>query len=124
MATLVRTLTGQSQKSGQSKDGANLGPPQLSRMTTTNTQTGVLNHLSPDQIQLLDDFKELLQKEGWWAPDGINGKPTHDDGTLLYVARGIGSTSNSANSNSGASYEPASSIFKEHLASSQKPRNG
>jgi len=56
-------------------------------MTTTNTQTGVLNHLTEQQVQLLDQFKEKLQHDGWWSPDAVNGKPTHDDGTLLYVLR-------------------------------------
>lgn len=56
----------------------------LSKITTTNTQTGVLNHLSPQQEKLLEEFREKLTKDGWYQPDGINGKPTHDDGTLLY----------------------------------------
>jgi len=82
---LYRTLTGQSQTS--KADGSPSTPTSLSRMTTTNTQTGVLNHLSEQQEQKLEQFKEVLEKEGWWKPDGINGKPTHDDGTLLYAPR-------------------------------------
>lgn len=83
MATqLYRTLTGSSQKSGQTN--SSLAPPtDLSKITTTNTQTGVLNHLTAQQEKLLDEFKERLQKDGWWSPDAVNGKPTHDDGTLL-----------------------------------------
>lgn len=86
MAQLYRTLTGSSQKSYNSKDekpptGA---PIDLSKITTSNTQTGVLNHLSDEQARLLEQFKEKLQKDGWWSPDGVNGKATHDDGTLLY----------------------------------------
>jgi hypothetical protein len=56
----------------------------LSKITTTNTQTGVLNHLTPEQGTLLEEFKERLARDGWYSPDGVNGKPTHDDGTLLY----------------------------------------
>lgn len=59
--------------------------PALSRMTTTNTQTGALNHLTDKQELKLEEFKEKLQRDGWWSPDGTNGKPTHDKGTLLYV---------------------------------------
>lgn len=81
---LYRTLTGSSQKSGQTN--SSLAPPtDLSKITTSNTQTGVLNHLTGQQEKLLDEFKERLQQDGWWSPDAVNGKATHDDGTLLYV---------------------------------------
>jgi hypothetical protein len=43
----------------------------------------VLNHLTEAQAVKLDEFKDILLKEGWWTPDGLNGKPSHDDGTLL-----------------------------------------
>ncbi|KAK5945478.1 hypothetical protein PMZ80_002683 [Knufia obscura] len=82
---LYRTLTGQSQNS--KTDGSPATPTSLSRMTTTNTQTGVLNHLTEQQEHKLVEFKEKLQADGWWSPDGINGKPTHDDGTLLRYLR-------------------------------------
>jgi hypothetical protein len=45
--------------------------------------SGVLNHLTEAQAEKLVAFKEKLEKDGWWTPDGINGKPSHDDGTLL-----------------------------------------
>ena len=80
---LYRTLTGQSQ-AGKA-DGSPTDPTSLSRMTTTNTQTGILNHLTEQQEQKLVEFKEKLEQDGWWSPDSVNGKPTHDDGTLLYV---------------------------------------
>lgn len=84
MATqLYRTVTGQSQKDGATGGGL-APPPDMTKITTTNTQTGVLNHLSEAQEQLLVEFKQKLEKDGWWSPNGINGKPTHDDGTLLY----------------------------------------
>lgn len=84
MATqLYRTLTGSSQKSGQATNNSLAPPTDLSKITTTNTQTGVLNHLSEHQETLLEEFKEKLQQDGWWSPDAVNGKPTHDDGTLL-----------------------------------------
>lgn len=81
MATqLIRTLTGTSQKSSQQENGLH---PALTKMTTQNSQYGVLNHLSEGQEEKLQQFKDKLEKDGWWSPNGINGKPTHDDGTLL-----------------------------------------
>lgn len=44
---------------------------------------GVVNHLTPEQEKKLEDFKAKLKADKWWSPDGANGKPTHDDGTLL-----------------------------------------
>lgn len=82
-AALVRTLTGTSQKS-QTEVTVNGAPMDLSKITTTNTQTGVLNHLTSEQAKLLEEFRERLTQDGWYSPDGVNGKPTHDDGTLLY----------------------------------------
>lgn len=90
---LYRTLTGQSQKSSHSKAGSEVGsaaaqpPTDLAQITTTNTTTGVLNHLTEAQERKLDEFKEALLKDGWWSPDAVNGKPTHDDGTLLRYLR-------------------------------------
>lgn len=89
-ATLYRTLTGQSQKSSHSKNADLLTPtstrrPDLNQVPTSQTTFGLLNHLTEQQEEKLVEFKERLQKDGWWSPDSINGKPTHDDGTLLYV---------------------------------------
>jgi hypothetical protein len=85
MSTLYRTLTGQSQKSHHSDHTVgSQAHPTLTRTTTTDPLTGTLNHLTPPQELKLEEFKEKLQKEGWWSPNGVNGKPTHDDGTLLY----------------------------------------
>lgn len=85
-AQLIRTLTGTSQQTPETQDNINRGQAPLTRTTTTNTQTGVLNHLTEAQEAKLVEFKERLQKDGWWSPDAVNGKPTHDDGTLLYVS--------------------------------------
>ncbi|ETN40374.1 uncharacterized protein HMPREF1541_04651 [Cyphellophora europaea CBS 101466] len=88
MATLYRTLTGQSQHSQHSenshvsKPGAN-----LSKTTTTDPYSGVLNHLTEAQLEKLVEFKEKLEADGWWTAAGINGKPSHDDGTLLRYLR-------------------------------------
>ena len=84
MSQLYRTLTGQSQNSDHSKDHF-LAPTSssLTKTTTTDPVSGVLNHLTEPQSKKLDEFKARLLKEGWWRPDGVNGKPTHDDGTLL-----------------------------------------
>ena len=86
MGSLYRTLTGQSQRSNKShhSDGPGSAYPVLTRTTTTDPLSGVLNHLTDAQVRKLDEFKELIQKEGWWTPEGLNGKPSHDDGTLLF----------------------------------------
>jgi len=78
-ASLYRTLTGQSQHSNHSEKST-----QIEKTSTTDPLTGTLNHLTPHQAALLDEFKERLLIGGWWNPEGVNGKPTHDDGTLLY----------------------------------------
>ena len=87
MSELYRTLTGQSQKSNSSKQQQHLTPTTsvLTKTTTTDPLSGVLNHLTQPQVRKLEDFKIKLQKDGWWTPEGINGKPSHDDGTLLYA---------------------------------------
>lgn len=89
MAALVRTLTGQSQKSQQTENSSASGlkpPASLQRTTTTDPYSGVLNHLTEPQAEKLVEFKEKLEKDGWWTAEGVNGKPSHDDGTLLYAA--------------------------------------
>ena len=78
MSQLYRTMTGQSTTSIDTSK-----PTPLSRMTTSDPKTGVLNHLTDHQRELLSDFKQKLEAEGWWSPIGLNGHPTHDDGTLL-----------------------------------------
>lgn len=87
MATqLYRTLTGQSQTSHKSSEESSTAlpaRPTITRTTTTGTLVGVLNHLTEAQAVKLDEFKSVLTKEGWWTPHGLNGKPSHDDGTLL-----------------------------------------
>jgi hypothetical protein len=85
MDSLYRTLTGQSQKSHHSDGSGSAAHPVLTKTTTTDPLSGVLNHLTQGQEQKLEDFKALLQKEGWWSPEALNGKPSHDDGTLLFV---------------------------------------
>lgn len=79
--SLVRTLTGQSHRSRKSSNASTGGA--VTQTITTNTQSGVLNHLNSEQNDKLVEFKERLQKDGWWSPDAVNGRPTHDDGTLL-----------------------------------------
>ena len=66
-------------------DRAPAAHPVLTKTTTTDPLSGVLNHLTHGQEQKLEDFKALLQKGGWWSPEALNGKPSHDDGTLLFV---------------------------------------
>eukprot|EP01099_Mayorella_cantabrigiensis_P006075 TRINITY_DN5022_c0_g1_i1.p1 TRINITY_DN5022_c0_g1~~TRINITY_DN5022_c0_g1_i1.p1 ORF type:complete len:517 (-),score=63.76 TRINITY_DN5022_c0_g1_i1:3-1553(-) len=87
MSTLYRTLTGQSQKSHHSEQSTNTVQPTLTKTTTTDPLTGTLNHLTAAQEEKLDQFKAELLKGGWWSPTGVNGKATHDDGTLLRYLR-------------------------------------
>ncbi|KIW26774.1 uncharacterized protein PV07_06583 [Cladophialophora immunda] len=88
MSNLYRTLTGQSQKSHHSDHSVGThAHPTLTRTTTADPLTGTLNHLNPIQEQKLHEFKDRLREGGWWSPDGVNGKPTHDDGTLLRYLR-------------------------------------
>ncbi|EXJ80581.1 hypothetical protein A1O1_08727 [Capronia coronata CBS 617.96] len=89
MSQLYRTLTGQSQKSQQShqSDISTQPPATLTRTTTADPLTGTLNHLTPFQEEKLKEFKERLLKGGWWTPDGVNGRASHDDGTLLRYLR-------------------------------------
>ncbi|KAK5094522.1 hypothetical protein LTS08_008574 [Lithohypha guttulata] len=89
MAQLYRTLTGSSQKSGQT-NGSGLAPPDLAQITTTNTRTGVLNHLSEHQASLLDEFKERLQKddtEKWMKEQRVEELYEHFDVDFFERAR-------------------------------------
>jgi hypothetical protein len=84
MTGLYRTSTGQSQKSQRSeRSHASKPSVALQRTTTTDPYSGVLNHLTEPQLEKLVQFKDKLEKDGWWTPNGVNGKPSHDDGTLL-----------------------------------------
>ena len=85
MSQLYRTMTGQSQKSQISEQTTLANSPSLSRTTTTDPLTGTANHLTAVQVEKLQEFKRQLEKGGWWTKNGVNGKPSHDDGTLLYV---------------------------------------
>lgn len=92
-------------------------------MTTTNTQTGVLNHLTEAQEEKLVQFKAKLLKDGWWSPDGVNGKPTHDDGTLLWVLIIPLSYPTQLTVLGGISGRE-SSTCRAHTVSSPTPKNG
>ncbi|RMZ90753.1 hypothetical protein DV736_g2001, partial [Chaetothyriales sp. CBS 134916] len=92
MNTLHRTRTGQSdksQKSNSSKDNQAIpaSARNLAHHTAIDPLSGVLNHLTESQVRKLDEFKEKLGKDGWWTPEGVNGRPSHDDGTLLRFLR-------------------------------------
>ena len=123
MATLYRTLTGQSQRSHHSTDGGSVSRPAISRITTTDPWSGVLNHLTGPQLEKLDDFKAQLQKAGWWTPVGLNGKPSHDDGTLLFVSTSL-DMSEHTDMTVGVIFVPESSTSQARSASSQIRRNG
>lgn len=85
MATqLYRTLTGQSQRSDHSGHSAQqIAPTPTNTSSTTDPLTGTLNHLTLKQEAALEEFKDRLEKQGWWVREVNNGKPSHDDGTLL-----------------------------------------
>ncbi len=88
MATqLYRTLTGQSQRSDNSEHSVEkIQPTNTNTSSTTDPLTGTLNHLTLKQEAALEDFKDQLEKQGWWVRNVNNGKPSHDEGTLLYEA--------------------------------------
>ncbi|KIW17163.1 hypothetical protein PV08_04354 [Exophiala spinifera] len=86
MSQLYRTLTGQSHQSHRS-DHSTQAQSTVTRTTTTDPLTGTLNHLTAAQEERLVEFKKELQVGGWWTPDGVNGKPSHDDATLLRYLR-------------------------------------
>lgn len=81
MGSLYRTLTGQSQKSNV-EDVNNL--TNVKSIDPADPLSGYLNHLNPLQQERLEEFKAKLQKDGWWTPEGPNGRPSHDNATLLY----------------------------------------
>ncbi|KAI1626772.1 CRAL-TRIO domain-containing protein [Exophiala viscosa] len=87
MSQLHRTMTGQSQQSHISEQTIPANSPTLSRTTTADPLTGTINHLTPVQEEKLQEFKRQLEKGGWWTPNGVNGKPSHDDGTLVRYLR-------------------------------------
>ena len=86
-AQLYRTLTGQSQRSEHSEHSGNsaqkVQPIATNNSSTTDPLTGTLNHLTLKQEAALEEFKDRLEKQGWWLRDLKDGKPSHDDGTLL-----------------------------------------
>ncbi|KIV85309.1 hypothetical protein PV11_01015 [Exophiala sideris] len=87
MSQLYRTITGQSQKSHISEQTIPANSPTLSRTTTADPLTGTINHFTAVQEEKLREFKRQLEKGGWWTPNGVNGKPSHDDGTLVRYLR-------------------------------------
>jgi hypothetical protein len=122
MATLYRTLTGQSQKSHQSEQSHVSKPVSLQRTTTTDPYSGVLNHLTEPQAQKLDLFKDKLEKDGWWTREGSNGRPSHDDGTLLYVNCSL--RWSSADMPTDVTFEPANLTSTAHMVNSLTPKSG
>jgi hypothetical protein len=44
-------------------------------------------YLSQENRNRLSSFKSARSDRGLWKPDGRDGKPTYDDGTLLYVPK-------------------------------------
>ncbi|RMD42823.1 hypothetical protein DV735_g2309, partial [Chaetothyriales sp. CBS 134920] len=77
-----------SDQSDVSKDeGIPASARNLAHHTAMDPLSGVLNHLTETQVQKLDEFKDKLSKDGWWTPNGPNGRPSHDDGTLLRFLR-------------------------------------
>ncbi|RMZ80514.1 hypothetical protein DV737_g2905, partial [Chaetothyriales sp. CBS 132003] len=89
MNHLRRTHTGLSDKSSSSKDDQPVpaSATDLAHHAAIDPLSGVLNHLTAAQVRKLDEFKEKLSKDGWWTPAGPNGRPSHDDGTLLRFLR-------------------------------------
>ncbi|KAI9776807.1 MAG: hypothetical protein M1839_009358 [Geoglossum umbratile] len=55
--------------------------------STSDSYAGHLNHLSEHQESQLAAFKSALSDQGLWKPDDGDGKPSHDDATLLRFLR-------------------------------------
>lgn len=61
----------------------------LTRVESFQYPSGHYAHLTDNQQQQLEAFKQLCQEGGYYTPAGVGGTPdaSHDDETLLYVAR-------------------------------------
>ncbi|PSN62444.1 CRAL/TRIO domain-containing protein [Corynespora cassiicola Philippines] len=60
----------------------------LKRIESFQYPSGHYAHLTDNQQDQLDAFKELCQTEGYYTPPGTDGKePSHDDETLLRFLR-------------------------------------
>ena len=46
---------------------------------------GHINHLEKEQQTILEEFKVICDKEGYYTPLSEDQKASHDDETLLYV---------------------------------------
>ena len=60
----------------------------LKRIESFQYPSAHYGHLTDNQQQQLDAFKQLCQDEGYYKPLGTDEKAdvSHDDETLLYVA--------------------------------------
>jgi len=62
--------------------------PELQRFESYQYPATHVGHLNPGQEKALLAFKELCQEKGYYTPTGgLNGRPSHDDETLLRYLR-------------------------------------
>lgn len=62
------------------------GAPPPSASADAVAFKGHIGHLTDAEEHALDAFKQFAIDSGLYSEDGPRGKPTHDDGTLVYGA--------------------------------------
>lgn len=81
---LWRTKSNHSQTPSES-DPKNDPVASASQAAGTAWLAGHPNHLTEQQEKSLQDFKKLCEENGYYKADAGEGKPSHDDATMLYV---------------------------------------
>ena len=62
------------------------GAPPASASSDAVRLKGHIGHLTEDEQKAFETFKEIAFKAGLYNENGPSGKPTHDDGTVVFVA--------------------------------------
>jgi hypothetical protein len=57
----------------------------LQRVESMQYPAGHLAHLSDNQQQKLNEFKQICQEQGYYTPAAGGKDASHDDETMLYV---------------------------------------
>lgn len=66
---------------------ASQNDPSVSASQAAGTEwlNGHLHHLTPEQEEKLVEFKKLCEEREYYKADSGDGKPSHNDETMLYV---------------------------------------
>ena len=59
------------------------GAPPASAASDAVRLKGHIGHLTDEEHEAFESFKKLATDAGLYKEVGVNGKPTHDDGTLV-----------------------------------------